>query len=729
MTAMLECIKINDGNLEGPNWWAVSSEGERRLDRTEVAGSIPAPPTIFVIWVIPIGGSVIAHHQIELYSVSELPCSWLWTGVSTMRIRIQLDAEQIELECEDGITPIQLLNRCEQCSKIRGKVFAALADGEPIDLHRLLLKEVTLRFVGFEEEVGRDVYRHTTAHIMAHAVKILFPEAKLGIGPPIEDGFYYDFDVPKPFEPYHLEMIEQKMSELIEADIPIERIEMSRGEARRMFEGLGERYKVELIDELDEEIVSVYKQDDFVDLCKGPHLPSTGWVKAFKLLHIAGAYWRGDERNPMLQRIYGTSFPTRDELQSYLRRLEEAQRRDHRRLGKELGLFSIEEDIGQGLVLWHPKGAIVRQLIEDLLRRELIKRGYQFVYTPHIAKVDLWRTSGHLNWYRENMFAGIEVEGQEYLVRPMNCPFHILIYKSTTRSYRDLPMRLAEMGTVYRYERSGTLHGLMRVRGLTQDDAHIFCTPEQVGSEIEALIELTYHLLKQFGFEQFDVVLSVREPSHPEKYAGAPEVWEIAEQELERVLSKLGIAYKRIEGEANFYGPKIDVYLFDAIGRKWQCSTIQLDFNLPERFKLTYVGSDGREHLPVMIHRAILGSMERFIGILIEHYAGAFPVWLAPVQVSVVPVSDKHLDYANCVAQRLYEHGVRVEVISRSDTVSAKIRDCELRKIPYILVCGDREVEGKFVSVRQRGRKDLGTMSFDDFLKMLIELIESRRIN
>ncbi|MFA4028814.1 MAG: hypothetical protein GDYSWBUE_000878 [Candidatus Fervidibacterota bacterium] len=644
-----------------------------------------------------------------------------------MLIRIQLsDDEQIELSCEDGITPLQLLNSCERCSHLRGKALAALANGEPIDLHRPMMGDVTLRFVGFDDEVGRDVYRHTTAHILAHAVKQLFPGAKLGIGPPIENGFYYDFDVPKPFEPRDLEMIEQRMQELIEADIPIERIEMSRHEARKLFEQLGERYKVELIDEMNESIVSVYRQGEFADLCRGPHLPSTGWVKAFKLLHSAGAYWRGDERNPMLQRIYGTSFPTKEQLQTYLTQLEEAQRRDHRRLGRELGLFSIEEDIGPGLVLWHPNGAIIRQLIEDMLRRELTERGYQFVYTPHIAKVNLWQTSGHLNWYRENMFAGIEVEGHEYLVRPMNCPFHILIYKSSTRSYRDLPMRLAEMGTVYRYERSGTLHGLMRVRGLTQDDAHIFCTPEQVGDEIEGLIELAYHLLRQFGFEQFEIVLSVRDPSHPEKYAGTVKDWELAEGELERVLSKLGIEYKRVEGEANFYGPKIDFYLFDAIGRKWQCSTIQLDFNLPERFDLTYIGSDGREHRPVMIHRAILGSMERFIGILIEHYAGAFPVWLAPVQVSVVPVADRHIWYANSVASELSKHGIRVEVISHSDTVSAKIRECELRKVPYILVCGDREVSGGHISVRQRGRKDLGAMSIGEFLSLLLEQIEKR---
>lgn len=643
-----------------------------------------------------------------------------------MRILIQIDDEEIEVECEAGITPLKLLEECEACSKLKDSVLAAIVDGVPFDLKRPIGSCSRLRFVGFEDEVGRDVYRHTTAHIMAHAVKRLFPEAKLGIGPPIENGFYYDFDVEKPFEPHHLELIEKEMQKLIDADIPIERIEMSRSKARELFTTLGEKYKVELIDEMTEETVTVYQQGEFVDLCKGPHLPSTGYVKAFKLLHSAGAYWRGDERNPMLQRIYGTSFPTFEQLQEHLKSLEEAQRRDHRRLGRELGLFSIEEEIGAGLVLWHPNGAIVRQLIEDLLRAELTKRGYKFVYTPHIAKAELWKVSGHLSWYRENMFSGIDVEGQEYLVRPMNCPFHILIYKSATRSYRDLPMRLAEMGTVYRYERSGTLHGLMRVRGLTQDDAHIFCTLEQVGDEIEALIDLTYYFLKQFGFEQFDVVLSVRDKSHPEKYAGRDEIWELAEAELEGVLKKLGIKYKRLEGEANFYGPKIDVYLFDAIGRKWQCTTIQLDFNLPERFQLTYIGSDGKEHRPVMIHRAILGSMERFIGILIEHYAGAFPVWLAPVQVSIVPVADRHLDYANRVAEELSRVNIRVEVISRSEPVSAKIRDCELRKVPYIIVCGDREANSNCVSVRQRGRKEVGSMSVEQFKTMLLNQIESR---
>jgi threonyl-tRNA synthetase len=645
-----------------------------------------------------------------------------------MRILIQIDDEEIEVECEAGITPLKLLEECEACSKLKDSVLAAIVDGVPFDLKRPIGSCSRLRFVGFEDEVGRDVYRHTTAHIMAHAVKRLFPEAKLGIGPPIENGFYYDFDVEKPFEPHHLELIEKEMQKLIDADIPIERIEMSRSKARELFATLGEKYKVELIDEMTEETVTVYQQGEFVDLCKGPHLPSTGYVKAFKLLHSAGAYWRGDERNPMLQRIYGTSFPTFEQLQEHLKSLEEAQRRDHRRLGRELGLFSIEEEIGAGLVLWHPNGAIVRQLIEDLLRAELTKRGYKFVYTPHIAKAELWKVSGHLSWYRENMFSGIDVEGQEYLVRPMNCPFHILIYKSATRSYRDLPMRLAEMGTVYRYERSGTLHGLMRVRGLTQDDAHIFCTLEQVGDEIEALIDLTYYFLKQFGFEQFDVVLSVRDKIHPEKYAGRDEIWELAEAELEGVLKKLGIKYKRLEGEANFYGPKIDVYLFDAIGRKWQCTTIQLDFNLPERFQLTYIGSDGKEHRPVMIHRAILGSMERFIGILIEHYAGAFPVWLAPVQVSIVPVADRHLDYANRVAEELSRLNIRVEVISRSEPVAAKIRDCELRKVPYIIVCGDREANSNCVSVRQRGRKELGSMSVEQFKTMLLNQIESRGV-
>ena len=643
-----------------------------------------------------------------------------------MRILVQIGDEEIEVECEAGITPLQILEKCEACSKLKDSVLVAIVDGVPFDLKRPIESCSRIRFVGFEDEVGRDVYRHTTAHIMAHAVKRLFPEAKLGIGPPIENGFYYDFDVEKPFEPYHLELIEKEMQKLIDADIPIERIEMSRSKARELFATLGEKYKVELIDEMTEETVTVYRQGEFIDLCKGPHLPSTGYVKVFKLLHSAGAYWRGDERNPMLQRIYGTSFPAVEQLQEHLKSLEEAQRRDHRRLGRELELFSIEEEIGPGLVLWHPNGAILRQLIEDLLRVELTKRGYKFVYTPHIAKAELWKISGHLSWYKENMFSGIDVEGQEYLVRPMNCPFHILIYKAATRSYRDLPMRLAEMGTVYRYERSGTLHGLMRVRGLTQDDAHIFCTLEQVGDEIEALINLTYHLLKQFGFEEFDVVLSVRDKSYPEKYAGRDEVWELAEAELEGVLKKLGIKYKRLEGEANFYGPKIDVYLFDAIGRKWQCTTIQLDFNLPERFQLTYIGSDGKEHRPVMIHRAILGSMERFIGILIEHYAGAFPTWLAPVQVSIVPVADRHLEYASKVAEELSRLNIRVEVISRSETVAAKIRDCELRKVPYILVCGDREVSSNCVSVRQRGRKDLGSMSIEQFKEMLLNQIESK---
>ena len=569
--------------------------------------------------------------------------------------------------------------------------------------------------------------RHSTSHVMAAAVLALFPEAKLGIGPPIEDGFYYDFDLPRSLTPDDLGAIEAKMREIIAAKQPFIRREVSREEAREVF--ADQPYKLELIEEMPEgEVISIYTQGDFTDLCRGPHLEHTGQInpEAFKLLSVAGAYWRGDERRPMLQRIYGTAFESKADLDQYLHRLEEAERRDHRKLGRQLDLFSVSEEAGAGLILWHPKGALVRHLIEDFWRQEHLKWGYELVYSPHIGKAQLWRTSGHLDFYRENMYSPMNIEGQEYFIKPMNCPFHIMIYKSRTRSYRELPLRWAELGTVYRYERSGVLHGLMRVRGFTQDDAHIFCTPEQIEDEILGCLDLTLHLLRSFGFHEYEIVLSVRDPKHKEKYIGSDAMWEMAEGSLVKALEERGLPYERAEGEAVFYGPKIDIKIKDALGRAWQCTTIQFDFNLPERFDMTYIGPDGREHRPYMVHRALLGSMERFFGVLIEHYAGAFPVWLAPVQAMIIPVADRHNEYAYQVQSQLRGAGLRTEVDDRSERMQAKIRDAQLQKIPYMLVVGDHEVESGAVAVRLRSGEDLGPKPINGFIEMAKEAIERK---
>ncbi|MDA8217245.1 MAG: threonine--tRNA ligase, partial [Dehalococcoidales bacterium] len=479
--------------------------------------------------------------------------------------------------------------------------------------------------------------RHSAAHILAEAVQQMFPDAKLGIGPAIEDGFYYDFELPRTLTPEDFDEIERRMATIVKADVPFEREELPRDEAKRLFDQLGQPYKVELIEDLPDEKVSVYRQDGFTDLCRGPHIKSTGELGPFKILSVAGAYWRGDEHRPMLQRIYATAFATQEELDQHLYRLAEAARRDHRRLGRELDLFSIQDEVGPGLILWHPKGALVRKLVEDFWRDQHYRKGYQLIFSPHIGRLDLWRTSGHLQSYGENMFSPMEIDGQEYQLKPMNCPYAILIYKSKLRSYRELPLRWAELGTVYRYERSGVLHGMMRVRGFTQDDAHIFCRPEQMESEVAGVLDFALFMLRSFGFQEFGIDLSVRDPLVRDKYLGSDEVWDRAESALVQALESRGLPYTRAEGEAVFYGPKIDIRLIDALGRSWQGPTIQVDFNEPEKFDLNYVGEDGQQHRVAMIHRTVLGSMERFIGVLIEHYAGAFPVWLAPVQATVIP--------------------------------------------------------------------------------------------
>lgn len=563
-----------------------------------------------------------------------------------------------------------------------------------------------------------ETVRHSCAHVMAKAVQRLFPGTKVTIGPSIESGFYYDFDRDEPFTPDDLERIEAEMQAIIKANEPFERVEVSRAEALKLFADLGETYKVEIIEALPEDsTISYYKTGDWLDLCRGPHVESSKRIKAFKLLSVAGAYWRGDERNKMLQRIYGTAYLDKKQLREHLRRLEEAKKRDHRKLGKELDLFSIDDTIGSGLVLWHPKGALIRYLMEELWRKEHYSNGYDLVSSPHVAKDKLWQTSGHLEFYKENMYAGMDVEGQDYLVKPMNCPFHVTIFKKGLRSYRDLPFRWAELGTVYRYERSGVLHGLLRVRGFTQDDAHLFMTRDQLPGELERVVEFCLHILRTFGFEDFKLYLATR----PKKFVGDPAIWDEAEAALLAVLQKSNLEYEIDHGGGAFYGPKIDLKLRDCLGREWQCSTIQVDFNLPERFDLTYVGSDGQRHRVVMVHRALLGSIERFFAVLTEHYAGRFPVWLAPVQARVITVSEKQDEWGRDVLAQLQASEFRVDGDFSADKLGAKIRRAQLEKIPFMLVCGDKEVESRAVAPRSRDGERLAMMSVDDFTAHLAQ--------
>ncbi len=570
------------------------------------------------------------------------------------------------------------------------------------------------------EDESLEVMRHSAAHVMAEAVLSLFPGAKFGIGPAIEDGFYYDFDLPRPLALEDLAVIEGKMRESIAADMPFRRDEVDKEAARKLF--ADQPYKLELIDDLPEATVTIYRQGAFADLCRGPHVSSTGEIKAFKLLNIAGAYWRGDEQRPMLQRIYGTAFETQEALDAYLAKLAEAERRDHRRLGKELDLFSIHDMGGAGLVNFHPKLGLIRHTIEDFWITEHYKRGYELVYTPHIAKSDLWQTSGHLEFYRENMYSPLDIEGQQYLLKPVNCPFHMLIYKTRIRSYRELPLRWAELGTVYRYERSGVLHGLTRVRGFTQDDSHIFCRPDQLEDEATRVVEFAQFMLETFGFKQYEVYLSTR----PDNYMGTLEIWKGATATLERVLKRLGLPYQEDPGGGVFYGPKIDIKLKDALGRLWQGPTTQVDFNLPERFDITFVGDDGKQHRTVLVHRTLLGSMERFMGCLIEHYGGAFPVWLSPVQVVVIPIADRHLDYARQIEAQLRAQAIRTESDTRSERMNLKIREAQMQKVPYMLVVGDVEAANSSVSVRLRSGEDLGPKSLEEFESIVTAAIAAK---
>lgn len=574
-----------------------------------------------------------------------------------------------------------------------------------------------------QAQLSLDILRHSAAHLLAHAVISLYPGTKYGIGPAVENGFYYDFYREEPFTPEDLEKIEAKMHELAEAALPIEKIVLNKEEALQLFRRLGQDLKVELIQEKADSEVTCYRQGDFIDFCLGPHVPHTGWLKNFKLLSVSGAYWKGDEKGLQLQRIYGTAFFTAEELTNYLNFLGEAKKRDHRRLGIDLDLFSFHEDLGGGLVLWHPRGATVRRIIEDFWREEHLRDGYEFLYTPHIAKLDVWRRSGHTEFY-EAMYPPIRSEGVEYQLKPMNCPFHIMVYQSRQRSYRDLPLRFAELGTVYRYERSGVLHGLLRVRGFTQDDAHIFCRADQLEEEILRVINLASRLLKAFGFTQYDVFLSTR----PEKFVGRIEDWEKATEALKQALERANLPYSIDEGEGVFYGPKIDIKIKDALQRSWQCTTIQLDFNLAERFDLSYAGEDGLLHRPFLIHRALLGSMERFFGILIEHYNGNFPLWLAPIQIIFLPIADRHHEYALNLEKEFKSKGLRCRVDLSREKIGHKIREAELQKIPLMLIIGDREVANQSVSVRVHGIGDKGEMAVADLLPKIIYLNQNKSL-
>lgn len=579
--------------------------------------------------------------------------------------------------------------------------------------------------MNFDNPEYREMFWHTASHILAQAVTELFPEAKLAIGPAIATGFYYDFDVPEPFTPDDLKRIEKQMFKIVNKNLPLEHETWSREKALDFFKQNDQPYKIELIENLDDEQLSIYKQADFIDLCKGPHLPSTGAVKAVKLLSIAGAYWRGDENNQMLQRIYGTAFPDKQSLKAELTRLEEAKKRDHRKLGVELELFSFHDEIGPGLAVWHPKGAVIRNEIENFWRNEHYNSGYDLVYSPHIGKGELWKTSGHLDFYRDSMYPAMEIDEHEYFVKPMNCPFHILIYKSKLRSYRELPIRWAELGTVYRYERSGALHGLLRVRGFTQDDAHIICSPDQMESEIDRVLDFCLDMLKVFGFEDLHIYVSTR----PEgKCVGEPERWESAQKALQKVVESKNIPFEIDEGGGAFYGPKIDIKIKDVLQREWQCSTIQFDFNLPERFGMTFIGEDGKEHQPYVIHRALLGAIERFFAVLLENCAGNFPLWLAPEQIRIVPIKDTHIEYGKEILKKLKNRNLRTSIDETNRPMGAKIRQSRLEKIPYSVIIGDNEAENSCVAVKLQNGKQFQDIDLNDFITRVCEERDTRSL-
>jgi len=609
--------------------------------------------------------------------------------------------------------------------RLADDAIVARVDGQLYDLTRPFESDAKLEILTTKNPEALQVYRHSTAHLLAAAVLELFPETKLGIGPPTDTGFYYDFERETPFTPEDLEKIEARMLELQQKNLPYERKLTRKSDGLQKY--AGDWMKVELIQEKADDVFSEYTLGpNFIDFCRGPHVPGTARIKAFKLLSVAGAYWKGDEHNPKLQRIYGTAFFSKKDLDAYLARIEEAKKRDHRKLGQELDLFSIQDLAGPGLIFFHPKGGRVRKIIEDWMRDQYLARGYSLVYTPHVMRRDLWKTSGHANFYSDNMFKPMELDDAEYQLKPMNCPGHILIYRDKMHSYRDLPVRLGELGTVYRYERSGVMHGLLRVRGFTQDDAHIFCTPEQIEDEIVNCLQFAIDVLHTFGFDDYEAELSTWDGGASGKYDGTPDQWQLAEGALKRAAERLNVKIKVIPDEAAFYGPKIDMKLVDAIGRLWQLSTIQFDFTLPRRFELEYVADDGHKHQPLMVHRALYGSIERFFGILIEHYAGAFPVWLAPVQAVVLPITDRHVEYAQKITKRLEEAGLRVSLDDRKEKVNLKIRDAQLQKVPYMLVVGDREAQSDSVSVRNRKHGDQGAQTIDQFLATIGKLVETK---
>lgn len=625
-------------------------------------------------------------------------------------------------EFDNGISGYQIAQSISQ--RLADDVLAVKFDESIIDLHRSITTDGNVKFLTFDDKEGKEVYWHSSSHLMAHAIQDIFPEAKFGVGPAIDAGFYYDIDITTQLSEDHLKLIEDKMIELSKTDTKFEREELSQQDAISFFKKKGDQYKVELLSEMDEtkEKISIYKEGSFTDLCRGPHLPNPGKIKFVKLLNISGSYWRGDEKNKQLQRIYGITFPKKKMLDDYLFMLEEAKKRDHRKLGKSLDLFSVHEEAGAGLIYWHPKGARIRLEVEDFWRRAHLENGYELLYSPHMGKSWLWETSGHLGFYKDSMYSGMKVDEQDYYIKPMNCPFHIMIYQSHLRSYRDLPLRWAELGTVYRYEKSGALHGLLRVRGFTQDDAHIFCTHDQIEAEIIEVIRFAKFVLGSFGFTDMNYYLSTM----PEKAVGEPELWHKAEDSLRKAMEKESLSYEVDEGGGAFYGPKIDIKIKDALGREWQLSTIQFDFNLPERFGMTYIGEDGKEHRPFMVHRALLGSIERFFGILIEHYAGEFPLWLAPTQVAIVPVSQNYLEYANKVAAELRKAGIRYEIDERNEKIGYKIRDWETKKVTYMLVVGEKEQSATAVSVRKHKVGDEGSLALSEFIDKIVAEIKNK---
>lgn len=628
-----------------------------------------------------------------------------------------------EKEFEKNITPFQV---AESISRgLAENALIAKIDGEFKELNTPIGKDSSLQLFTFNDPEGKEVYWHSTSHLMAHAIQSMYPEAKFGVGPAIETGFYYDIDINSQLNEDDLVKIEKKMLEIAQTGNPFIRKELSKAEAESFFKEKGDKYKLEIIDGLneEEEKISLYGEGEFTDLCTGPHLPNTKLIKYVKLLSVSGSYWRGDEKRDRMQRIYGISFPKKKMLDDYLEFLEEAKKRDHRKLGKQLDLFSIQDEAGAGLIYWHPKGARIRNRIEEFWRKAHLKNGYELLYSPHIGKSWLWETSGHLYNYKENMYASMKIDDQDYYIKPMNCPFHIMIYKSQLRSYRDLPLRWAELGTVYRYEKSGVLHGLLRVRGFTQDDAHIFCAQEQIEDEIVEVIRFSLYMWKSFGFEDLKFYISTR----PEKAVGEQELWDKATDVLIQALKRENLDYELDEGGGAFYGPKIDIKIKDALKREWQMSTIQFDFNLPERFEMKYIGEDGKEHRPFMVHRALLGSIERFMGVLIEHHAGAFPTWLAPVQVAVIPVSQNYMEYSEEVLKKLQDSDIVAELDKRNEKIGYKIRDWETNKVPYMLIIGEKEKEAGTVSVRKHKEGDLGTEDLENFVSKILDEINNKK--